>query len=107
MLQLSKMVERERELKKRMRIEKKIKELKRAPPGVGYYKPEVADRLILGQQPEYSFLKSRNPVLPDKNKKSKLTLPEIGKYDYAKCYDQIYRPYISLDVPAPVRHLYQ
>jgi hypothetical protein len=41
------MVEKEREMKKRMRIEKKIKELKRESPGVGYYRPEVADRLIL------------------------------------------------------------
>ena len=64
-----------------MRIDQQVKLLKDEGPGVCYYKPENANKIILGHTPEWSLPKSRNNDLLSKNNQSKFTLPGIGKYD--------------------------
>jgi len=60
LLQLSKVIDKERELKKKMRIDQQVKILKDEGPGVGHYKPENANKIILGHNPEWSLPRSRN-----------------------------------------------
>lgn len=57
-----------------------MKILKDEGPGVGHYKPEIAIRMIMGHNPEWSLPRSRNELLT-KRQQSKVTLPDIGKYD--------------------------